>query len=472
MSQAREQCGIKHHDVEYRTLVSECACVLLFLITAGSVSGYLFSVPALYWIFPDGPATNLLTALTVGCCAVSILCFLHDKRRLMAYFLMLSSLVLIFKLLSYYTHLTVVLDLDREITLFHQRYGDHKTNQMGINTVWMMVLLTSSLWFSFYRRHLFAQALAMLSFIIPSISIVGYVFNLNSFYGQMSLNTIICGVFLIFVTLSINAKYGLIHALLATTVSGRLARVQCFSGIVFALGLSIMVVRWRNDIDINVLLPVIIISLFWFLLLQAFSSAMVFSKIEAKRQTMEKKLIHAAQYDPLTGLYNRMAFSDESHKAIQRQSRDGGNICVLLIDIDFFKNINDTYGHDVGDKVLRCVASTINRTVRNTDIVGRFGGEEFSLLLPNTTWEEGLHVAEKIRIRVAQLGLSSVVGKKEKVSVSIGCSTIDINHPSLDESLKWADLALYDSKNSGRNQVQGEMGLTTLRSRAKRYSNC
>ncbi len=127
---------------------------------------------------------------------------------------------------------------------------------------------------------------------------------------------------------------------------------------------------------------------------------------------------------------------------------------VLLLDMDHFKAVNDEYGHDIGDKVLKELARILNETIRESDIIIRYGGEEFIVLLVNIkTEEQAISVANKIRIKVSENEIDVYAGSKLRKTVSIGLSMFPEDSSSLESVIKNADIALYEAKSKGRNQV-------------------
>lgn len=157
--------------------------------------------------------------------------------------------------------------------------------------------------------------------------------------------------------------------------------------------------------------------------------------------------------DELTGLANRRAILSTASHEISRASRNNGSTSLAILDLDHFKNINDNYGHDVGDLVLKHAASVLTACLRNADWVGRYGGEEFVIMLPETTWQETSLVLERCR---HQLEITPVIlesGEALVVTASFGVFNLRGCQVSLDEALKRADQALYKAKESGRNRV-------------------
>ena len=160
-----------------------------------------------------------------------------------------------------------------------------------------------------------------------------------------------------------------------------------------------------------------------------------------------------AEHDALTGLYNRYYLHDYGRKEIAKAIRSNQPIALLMIDIDNFKIINDTYGHLVGDEILAMLAQLINKNSRTYDIAVRFGGEEFVLLLPGAAIEQAKVVAEKIRKTVETHKFATKEGITLHITISIGVSTLKPGILSLEALLEEADVALYESKQQGRNCV-------------------
>jgi len=168
-------------------------------------------------------------------------------------------------------------------------------------------------------------------------------------------------------------------------------------------------------------------------------------------QEANAELERQATTDPLTQLLNRRGFEARATLALALAIRNERPLSVLTLDIDFFKRINDTYGHDVGDVVLQTLARTLLQRARQTDVVARFGGEEFVLLLPDTDVKGAEYMAENLRQTIAALEITPV----GHITVSIGVSSLYLNQAkdSLNEMIKRSDAALYEAKFSGRNKV-------------------
>lgn len=161
----------------------------------------------------------------------------------------------------------------------------------------------------------------------------------------------------------------------------------------------------------------------------------------------------AATTDKLTRVANRPTLLAELFQEVERATRYGRPMTIAFIDIDHFKMVNDTYGHALGDEVLRAVAATLRNNTRETDFVGRYGGEEFVLLLPETNVDEATNVVEKLRLMILKLRIPSAPGEEIGVSISIGVAGGVGSQLRVDELLRDADAAMYSAKSLGRNQT-------------------
>jgi diguanylate cyclase (GGDEF)-like protein len=171
-----------------------------------------------------------------------------------------------------------------------------------------------------------------------------------------------------------------------------------------------------------------------------------------QRSLLHQQLQAAARTDAKTGLLNAAAWQREADTELSRARRTTVPLAVLIIDIDHFKRVNDTHGHLVGDQVLIAVANTLVSQLRDYDVVGRFGGEEFVALLPGADTVEACRVAERLRNRVRRLAVPAEDGTAT-VTISVGVSLFRTHGQDLIELMAAADLALYRAKESGRDRV-------------------
>jgi diguanylate cyclase (GGDEF)-like protein len=171
-------------------------------------------------------------------------------------------------------------------------------------------------------------------------------------------------------------------------------------------------------------------------------------------ESQQKQLEQMAYYDPLTDLPNRRLLEKLIKRELASVQRYGQETVIIMLDVDDFKLINDTYGHQVGDSILMQLADLLQNNVRETDTVARFGGEEFIILMPNTSVEEGYSFAERIRKTIMEK-VFSVGSVTLQITSSFGVSSMgDINSQNLEDYYLLADRALYLAKQSGKNRVE------------------
>jgi diguanylate cyclase (GGDEF)-like protein len=182
---------------------------------------------------------------------------------------------------------------------------------------------------------------------------------------------------------------------------------------------------------------------------------LLFRNLQKKEEAFENAL-HEVQRlaitDSLTNLYNRRHFSKVGEDEVQRACRYGRSLSAIMLDIDHFKRVNDTFGHTVGDQILQGVAASCRNTLRGVDVLGRYGGDEFVILLPENDRAAAIQVAERLRKKIAQIKLNTTKGQA-KVTASLGVASVDCDKPSLETLLSQADNALYVAKRRGRNRV-------------------
>jgi len=202
----------------------------------------------------------------------------------------------------------------------------------------------------------------------------------------------------------------------------------------------------------------IALTLLWVL----FTSMLLLSWVVIRRMvrnmsSLQDSLEWRAWHDMLTRLYNRAALFERAAKALDACQRKGQPLAVIQLDLDHFKGINDKYGHQAGDRVLVYIGRVIMNKIRKEDIAGRVGGEEFCIVLPSTSLEEGRQIAERIRESIN--GREILVGKKQtiRVSASLGvCSSEELYRYDFEHLQSIADSRLYQAKNNGRNRVCAE----------------
>ena len=246
------------------------------------------------------------------------------------------------------------------------------------------------------------------------------------------------------VTVEISILLALITILIVlsetSAIMGAFASISVYIGYLF---LTYIVMRFFN-IWLDVVYPLLASTM------TLITAYMI--KYFIKSRDFDKQYMLATT-DGLTELYNHRYFKEQMRQMIDSSTRYGTQFSLIILDIDFFKKFNDTFGHQAGDAVLRQVAQTLKRNVRASDIVCRYGGEEMSIILANTNYDIALSTAQKICKRVSTRNFKLPHGKETTVTISLGVSTFPQDGISVDEIIEAADKRLYHAKSTGRNKV-------------------
>jgi len=174
---------------------------------------------------------------------------------------------------------------------------------------------------------------------------------------------------------------------------------------------------------------------------------------QSQLKALNEVLQQASRTDSLTGIPNRRSMMEDLHAELARTGREGGTMAVLMADVDRFKGVNDTYGHETGDRVLVALAQALREALRAYDVCARWGGEEFLVLLPATSREGALEVGEKLRKAAASLSVPAAEARV-KVGLSVGLAVLEPGE-SMDALIRRADEAMYLAKRQGGNRVKG-----------------
>jgi diguanylate cyclase (GGDEF)-like protein len=195
--------------------------------------------------------------------------------------------------------------------------------------------------------------------------------------------------------------------------------------------------------------------LFYIVMMVAASLGLLWMEIELQ----QRDLVKLATRDTLTGILNRRALLEEFSRELSRAERQASVLSLAIFDIDRFKDFNDRFGHPVGDRVLRSVVDTMRRNIRRHDWIGRYGGEEFAVLMPGADSSVAMRIADRIRAGVEKKGFE-LAGERVLLTVSGGVASYPLNGRDWNALLSAADNALYKAKGEGRNRVLPAAGLT------------
>jgi diguanylate cyclase (GGDEF)-like protein len=419
------------------------------VFAALGLCGYAFSIDVLYRPIAGGAASHPLTLSSALLLGLSLLGKSRPRAAVAAGLVFLIAglrLVPNDQAQSVFNALTPfagVVHHDREAGL---------SNAMGQNTALMFLLISLSVLLVVGRRPRESQTMAFLAMAVPMVSITGYAYSLPQFYGSMSLITVTLGMPLAAACAAGTAHHGMLRAILSPYVTGRIARVQIILGYLAPFFGGYLLIKAIGQHGDTSLFGVFVVSISWFIIILISVSSMVHERIDRARRFNERALAKSASVDVLTGVFNRRAFDQHCEEELVRCRRSGQPLSLVMMDIDYFKRVNDTGGHPIGDLVLTRTARLVKGHVRAIDTVGRLGGEEFAVLLPDTTCEGAAYKAESLRRLIESLRFDPWPGHDGCITASFGCATLQPGE-RISDLLRRADEALYRAKTSGRNQV-------------------
>ncbi len=400
-----------------------------------------------------GAATHPLTASTLLLIASGIIALrIKPTGNRLSFLILLAAAAL---LVGYVSDQVASTSFSPFITPFHDIVVEevrlHKSNSMGWNSTLMLLLGVIAVLLRRCQKWNAAQIVAFIATAIPTTAITGYAYGLDDFYGEMSIYTALGGLLLCVAVLALTAQRGPVRAILSPYYGGRISRIQMlFASLLPGLLGYAMILFWHAENAVAV--GAFVIANTWFSFIMVSISAVYLDISERSRRESERLLVQAAMHDQLTGLPNRRRFFQFGEYEIARGERTGKALWLLMLDLDSFKKVNDTAGHDMGDKVLSAVAHAMEDSVRSVDLACRLGGEEFAVLLVDSTREGASRVAEKIREKVASTGVPGWTDLHGPITVSIGgCEVNELG--SLDWAIKAADKLLYEAKGHGKNRV-------------------
>lgn len=284
------------------------------------------------------------------------------------------------------------------------------------------------------------------------VQIAANLFQMRDVIGAMSLATAVMLLLLAIGGMLGRANRGVMRVLLNTHASGRQARMQILLGVAGPLifGFFYILVDQERTVHAEVLLLVVTIAGFNIGLISLM--AMSFERTDYARRELERQMAQQALEDGLTGLFNRAMLERRFSRAVVQGNKHGVPFAFLMLDLDFFKRINDLGGHDFGDTVLRRAAKVMLGALRHDDTLARIGGEEFAVLLPGADLEAAFEVAERLRQSIAGARLATLKGHRVPVTASVGVAQWYPGE-SFQHIYVRTDHALYRAKAKGRNRV-------------------
>jgi diguanylate cyclase (GGDEF)-like protein len=423
------------------------------MLCSAILIGYVAGFDRLYQPFLNGPATHPFTALALGAITTGTLIRRPLRRSWIATGLYLVALSIgVLRIIEIGSGSHVL----EGAGLFSGELERHRLNGFPIvfswNTAVAIIAASIAGLSQAMRKPLLSQVIAVAALAPPLVSVVGYIYGLRVFYGQMSIYTTlilidICGAMLLS-----TSHRAFVRMTLSNYSAGKMARRMLLAVVIVPLAGGLLVVRLADlGSDLPVALLVVLVALGNVAV--TVHALMEVEVLDRKRRQHERVSEFEATHDALTMLPNRRLFDFASEHEFARSQRFGSKLSLVMLDVDHFKSVNDKYGHQTGDRVLKAIGRILTDNCREVDIVSRHGGEEFVVLFPDTDLAGAFHCAEKLRCAVSSATQQSAEGAVFAVTVSAGVAERSKTDENIKMILRRADWAMYAAKAAGRDQT-------------------
>ncbi|XID74430.1 diguanylate cyclase [Alkanindiges sp. WGS2144] len=478
------------HYLQERVLLLKGAVALMCLPSLMVLYGWLFSWSFLLWLFPSVISMKANSAVGFLLTSAALCMFLKRKPLYQKTQRIIALVLILLGVSTWYEYMAHV-DLPYLDDLFVQKQLlQSPLNEMSIFVSRMSplstvnwILIGASLYLLTYRNYQilnFARLLVVPIIVTSIMVLIGYAYGVRDlyrfgFYNPLSPLSAVLFILLSVSLLFMHAERGFMRLFVGKTLGSRMARGLLPTLIVIFISIGWLgrqgsAMGWYNsqfETSILIFLTLLLSSclIIWQaraqhgqeLLRQRAQHALELSHLQLEKkverrtyelQQLTKELEALSLTDSLTKLPNRRAFEQRMDIEWQRSLRYGSPLSVMVLDVDHFKRFNDDFGHQTGDHVLSQVGALLAETVRGIDFACRYGGEEFVVILPNSSLKDALPIAERVREQVAQYPW-----EKRPVTVSIGLASFG-QQQSAQELINDADQALYQAKAQGRNRVE------------------
>jgi diguanylate cyclase (GGDEF)-like protein len=427
---------------------------ILVLLLAGIVySGYLFNIEKFYRILASGAATHELTVITIVLIAAAILSVKVYRHTVCSVlFAGVAGVLASLRLAEILFEQSIISSRLPFSDVAEAAIARGLSHDMGWNTALGILSLSVAI--------LLRQKLPKLSFFIGAIapamivlSLAAYSYAaLSSLHGDMSLTTVTLMFLLSLACLLDWSHYRFLRGFFLPTRVCFVSRVQVLTVVLVPWLFGVIFIILGNS-EQPFLLAIYTTTISFVFVTMIFVAAFEFEKIDTKTRAYQREMFKRAITDKLTGCLNRYGSSTLAEHAFEKAKRDRQHLHMLMIDIDDFKTVNDNYGHNQGDEVLKSIAEMIQHSLRRSDLLIRWGGEEFLVILEGGNDDSAEVVAEKIRQRVAEAEFFGQKGQKFHLTLSVGIASYSEDVEDYLTLIQHADEAMYQAKTQGKNQV-------------------
>ena len=445
-----------------RRPLAACSLVLALLALIETFAG----VDAPLRPIENGPATHPLTAVLLLALSVGVLSFRHHQPT-PAWRYVLSGVCLLIvgerTLEGVFPAWQSLLSGGLERWVF-QPFAINLHAELGTDTAFVLMMLFASV---MVRRHFGRIGLTFNLVAIAAIlnAFVGMSYGLELFDGHMSMATLVSLIPLSLAVLTLYLHRPFVRVALLYGDVGKRTRIMMMVGFLVPWAGGFVLHRMFQVTERMIPVEAMIISLIiWCMVGTAVHSGVIQERVDRARRMTERQLARMATYDQLTGIMNRRGLHEALSRRWTRFVENGVGTGIVLIDLDHFKRVNDQLGHDEGDRILAQVGEVLRPQLRQVDVLGRWGGEEFMLILETDDPAQLAAICERVRLAISRMPLNGGAGAglPATVSASLGLSQFQPGDTSHSDAMKRADDALYLAKGRGRNCVVAHGSLNLM----------
>jgi len=438
-------------NVVFYLSLGRCLATACILGAIAVFIAYAMDVERIWRPIAGGPATSPLTALLFLLSGAGIVLVRPFKvPSLTVAFTALAGGIALIRLFEIIHGAALTDRILPFADVLSREAGQGAPVATGWNTATVFALISLSLLARSEQRPRCGQVFAVLAFCLPLISLFGYAYGVREFHGEMSMTTTWLAAFLCVGALSVSARTGLVRAIVSGSDVGRFSRREVLI-ILAGVFLGGFVLQHLSLADQTRSLPLYAVFICLLTVITIGSAGITLETNDRKRRIAERALHKLATIDPLTGLPNRRALQLHLETLLDQPAAQKRQIVMLHIDLDYFKQINDTLGHAAGDDLLRHVSAAMRSEIRRDDLIALIGGDEFVVVVNETVSDEDT-AALANRIILAASKPLKWSGETVNSGASIGiASAVDAGYAS-ERLLMNADIALYMAKRAGRSQ--------------------